>query len=332
MDLEFPVATSCHREQALLKLTPADFQVSELFEPPLDESGEHCYLLVRKTDSNTQWVAELLAQVFNVKPLAVGFCGLKDRRAVTTQWFSVLSHDPDQHQLAQVAELSNGMVEVLNVARGTRKLRRGMHSGNEFKIRLVFANPEAARQAAGAFDSVVIQGAPNYFGTQRFGSNGNNLQRAAQQFQGRNLQGRNRRPPPGMVISAARSWLFNLVLAERVRNGSWNAAGAYGEPAPSGPLWGRGRNPVGADLQAFEQECLRDYGQWCLGLEHCGLSFERRPLVNQPEAASATVDGHAVWFEFRLNPGCFATTLLDECAVLRLPERQEIASSSTHVD
>lgn len=299
----------------------------ELFEPPLDNAGEHCYLLIRKTDSNTQWVAELLARVLNVKPVAVGFCGLKDRRAITTQWFSVLSPSPDPHQLAQLSELSNAMVEVLSVARGTRKLRRGMHHGNEFRIRLVFANPEAAVRAAHAFERVIALGAPNYFGAQRFGSNGNNLQRAAQQF-----QRRNRRPPPGMVISAARSWLFNLVLAERVRNGSWNEAGAYGEALPSGPLWGRGRNPVGTELQAFEQDCLRDYSQWCLGLEHCGLSFERRALINLPEAASATVDGHAVWFQFRLKPGCFATTLLDECAVLQMPERQETAATLPHTD
>ena len=69
--------------------------------------------------------------------------------------------------------------------------------------------------------NIADKGVPNYFGEQRFGHGGGNLVQAQTLIERDQLKG-NRRGT-GMILSAARSWLFNLVLAERIRRDNWSA-------------------------------------------------------------------------------------------------------------
>lgn len=139
--------------------------------------GEHLYLRLRKTGDNTEFVARELASLAGCRSFDVGFCGLKDRHAVTSQWFSLYrpgKASEDSEFIASVAE----RWQVLSAFRSSRKLRRGDHQGNRFVIVL--------RDVVGAhadIDEALArlkeQGAPNYFGPQRFGHGGGNLDQAA---------------------------------------------------------------------------------------------------------------------------------------------------------
>lgn len=285
-----------------------DFVVEELAAPPA-APGEHVYLRVRKRGANTGWVAGQLARLAGVQARDVGYYGLKDRHAVTTQWFSVWlaqKPEPDWEQL------NGSEITLLEHCRGPRKLRRGEHSGNRFTIRL--------RRVRGDRDKVervlaqIPGGVPNYFGEQRFGREGGNLDLVC------GLAEENRRcrkSEKAFAMSAARSWLFNLVLAERVRRGNWREA-LPGEPAaaPSGPLWGRGRNPAAGEQGQLEAAVIASWQSWCDWLEHCGLKQERRPLVLSPEAFAFEWDGDDLVLQFALPPGTFATALLREVAEL----------------
>ncbi len=126
------------------------------------------------------------------------------------------------------------------------------------------------------------------------------------------------RPLPRRTVSAARSWLFNLVLAARVRDGSWKRP-LEGEIRPEGPLWGRGRSPATPAAAAVEAAALADWHAWCHALEHAGLHQERRALVLVPEALSWRWQDADLVLDFRLGRGEFATALLTELGEFAAP-------------
>lgn len=316
-NLDWPRALGGAAIRADFRTEPEDFVVDELAAPepaPVPEESEHVIVQVRKRGANTGFVAQQLAQLAGVQSKDVGYYGLKDRHAVTTQWFSVwLAQKPEPDW----QRVNDDEITVLQHFRGLRKLRRGEHLGNRFQIRL--RNVQGDRDAADAVLARVPAGVPNYFGEQRFGRNGGNLD-LVNAIVADQEAGKRRRIPrnqKAFAMSAARSWLFNQVLAARVEQGNWLQVIA-GEPeeAGSGPLWGRGRNPASDEQLALEQEAMAPWKPWCDWLEHCGLSQERRGLVLQPQGFQARWEGDELILNFALPPGTFATAVLREVAEL----------------
>ncbi|HXH01713.1 MAG TPA: tRNA pseudouridine(13) synthase TruD, partial [Candidatus Competibacteraceae bacterium] len=295
--LEPPRAFGAPPLRGRIRVQAEDFQVIEElgFEPAGE--GEHAWLWVRKRSANTDWVARQLAAYAGVPPSAVSYAGLKDRHAVTEQWFSVHlpgRPDPDWSALALEG------VAVLRATRHRRKLKRGALAGNRF--RLVVREFEGPRDALpGRLAQAAQRGVPNYFGEQRFGHA--NLQRAAALFRGE-LQVCDRHQR-GLYLSAARAELFNRVLARRVEQGSWDRL-LPGELAmldgsrsvflvehaddelqrrllemdlhPSGPLWGRGEPATRDEVLALERAVAAELPLFAAGLAAAGLEQERRAL------------------------------------------------------
>jgi tRNA pseudouridine13 synthase len=316
-----------------LRERPEDFQVEEVLDIDPDGAGEHALLRVRKTGLNTEEVARILARHAGVHPRDVGWCGLKDRNAVATQWFSVGMAgraDPDWSALA------SERLHVLNDGRHGRKLRRNAGSGNRFRIRVTAV--EGDRDLADTrLAALSGRGAPNYFGVQRFGRGYDNLARAERLFQG-TLKGV--RPHlRGLYLSAARSQLFNEVLARRVARGNWNEAlpgdlmqldgsrswfvaevvdteirrrVAEMDIHPTGPLWGRGALPGKGEPAALEAAVGEGFAAWCRGLEGFGLDQERRGLRMRVSELTWHWTRDALEVAFRLASGCFATVVLRE--------------------
>lgn len=202
--------------RGVIKSKPEDFIVEEELGFELTGEGEHVCLQIRKRGLNTADVARDIARLAGVRAMDVSYAGLKDKHAVTTQWFSIYlgnKSEPDWQQLA------GDNVEILTITRHNRKLRRGCHKGNRFTITI--------RDVEGDLDAVAERielikqhGVPNYFGEQRFGHN--NLARARDMFAGKiKVRDRNKR---SIYISAARSAIFNAILSTRVEQGTWNQA------------------------------------------------------------------------------------------------------------
>jgi tRNA pseudouridine13 synthase len=316
-------------QAGLLRSVPEDFQVVERlgFEP--DGEGAHLLLRVRKVDCNTNWVASRLARMLEVSARDVGYSGLKDRHAVTEQWFSVPSHATgaiDADALAQ-----DGLT-VLEMTGHNRKLRRGTHRANEFRIvvREVAADPAALDERLSA---ISVGGVPNYFGLQRFGRGGNNLRLAQSLASGRRLRRRDR----GFALSAARALIFNAILSHRVAEGSWNrllpgdVAGLAGSRShfqveavdaeleerlarqdvhPTGPLWGRGSPDTAAEIRVMEADIAAEHVALSGMLEVEGLEQARRPLRLSVEGLEWSLDGDALVLSFELEAGGFATSVL----------------------
>ncbi|MDX1608636.1 MAG: tRNA pseudouridine(13) synthase TruD [Halofilum sp. (in: g-proteobacteria)] len=312
-----------------LRERPEDFRVDEVlgFEP--GGGGEHLWLWVRKRGANSEDVAAALAQAAAVRRRRVGYSGRKDRNAETRQWFSLhLPGAADPEWPAAGAD----RWEVERAVRHPRKLRTGTHRANAFRLRVRgFEGDRAMAEARLA--AIARAGFPNYFGPQRFGREGENLKRARTA-----LTARGRRPS-GIQLSAARSWLFNLVLDRRVADGSWcralpddamMLAGTHSvfrcrgdEPDlesrlaahdldPTGPMCGRGEAVAGPAAIARERAWLEDEAALLAALEDFGVTASRRALRAHAPDLEWSWDGDDLWLAFSLPRGAFATSLLRE--------------------
>ncbi len=306
-----PLAYTPLPVEGVIRSCPDDFFVDEraAFEP--SHEGEHLLLRIEKRGANTNDVATELAHLYEVSPRDVSFAGMKDRHAVTRQWFSVLTP-------SAVLPPPAANWRVLQHTRHQRKLRRGELAGNTFCIRVRGLHGDVQ----GLSDRIATlqdAGAPNYFGEQRFGRNAGNVERAHAWVC--------HRPRPsvpafqkGLHLSTARALLFNAVLARRVEAGNWNRlidGDAPLDGVPTGPLWGRGRTQVRDAALDLETAALTEYREWLDPLEHLGLTQERRGFVLRPFQLEAAVDGCTLELRFELPPGHYATALLREIGTFR---------------
>jgi len=316
--------------QGRVRQSSSDFQVIETLDYELSGDGEHDFLWLEKRDANTAWVAGELAKYAGIRESDVGYAGLKDRHAVTRQWFSVRRPSSAGTNWNDF-ELPG--VKILDLSRHGRKLRRGAHSGNRFRIavRDIDVTPDQLDQRLSLMRR---DGVPNYFGEQRFGRDGNNLQLAGDLFDGRKM----RRAKRSIALSAARSFLFNHILQQRVQDGSWNQL-IEGESAcldgsnsifavervdqelqrrceeldihPGGALWGSGEPSTSGEVLALEQAAVLPFENIRRGLESLARQ-SRRALRLAVLDLAWEIDGNTVWLEFGLTSGGYATAVLRE--------------------
>ncbi|WP_251978875.1 tRNA pseudouridine(13) synthase TruD [Salinicola avicenniae] len=311
------------------------FQVEEVlgFEP--EGAGEHLWVWIEKRGATTPDVARLLARAFDISPRDVGYSGLKDRDAVTRQWFSLALPGREAPEGWQAGLAARG-VSCLEARRHPRKLKRGVHRANRFRLRIAGEAP-ADPATRVRWERLVSQGVPNYFGPQRFGPEGRNVQRARQLF----ARGWSKRQDPhGLLLSSARSYLFNTVLSARVAEGTWSvphagdvlnlegtasrfladtvdaaleARAAVGDLHPTGPMWGRGTLESTGDVAAAERNGVAGHPALRDGLEAAGVRQDRRPLrMRLGEAEWLPEPDGACWLTFSLPRGAFATSVLRE--------------------
>ena len=322
--------------RAGFKQVPEDFVVDEQLPFELSGQGEHVWLHVRKRDNNTDWVAARLAEHAGVKKHAVGYAGLKDRFAVTTQWFSV--HLPGRDDVDWEGFQQEG-IEILAVTRHQKKLQRGALQQNRFTIRL----RDIDAVSEGGFDALLRrceliqrQGVPNYFGEQRFGRDMRNLTDAEAMFsQPRRRLSRHKR---SLLLSAARSWIFNEILSTRISAGTWNRRieGAVfmldgrsacfrddgsqaldqriesGAIHPTALLWGEGETMATRDCARIESATVDDYPLFKQGLVDARVDQQRRPLRVLVRDLECRLQAPDLVLSFSLQAGSYATMVLRE--------------------
>ncbi len=316
----WPNAYPASGASATLKLLNEDFIVTELpLQLPSNE-GEHVWLDIEKNGANTAFVAQQLAEAASVAERDVGYAGLKDRYAITRQWFSI--HLP-KGETPDLTLLQHPEFKVLSQSRHLKKLRPGDLRGNRFRI--VLRDVTGDRGAIEAnLNAVESHGVPNYFGAQRFGHDGGNVE------QGRAMLAREirvRHPKKkGIYLSAVRSFVFNEVLALRIQQGLWGKTlpGDVVDDAgrPTGPLWGRGRVITTDQAQTLENGVAERHATLCDGMEHAGLDQERRALVASPtEMSWEWLQTDQLVLTFSLRAGNYATSVLNEILRTTEPDR-----------
>lgn len=320
---------------AVIRSQPTDFIVDEQlnFEP--SGSGEHLLLQIEKRGQNTQYIARQLARLTGLRMRDISYAGLKDRHALTRQWFCFKW--PIKQELAwQDWQIDDS--RILQVVRHYRKLRLGALKANHFQLTLTeVSEPAALLQRL----ALIKAGVPNYYGEQRFGRGGGNLALADSLFAGERITDRQIR---GLALSASRSYLFNQVVSQRIEQGLFNqvldgdilqldGSGSIflvqssdntlqqrllaGDVHPTAPLVGIEGATVSQQAATLEQQALAPYQQWCQGLVEYRLQGARRSIRLVPQQLSADIAGNSVTLCFALPAGCFATSVLRELACYR---------------
>ena len=113
---------------------------------------------------------------------------------------------------------------MLEVTRHSRKLRRGEHTGNHFRLNISSLDVSDRESLEKRLETIAERGVPNYFGRQRFGRDGQNYHKACELLADPEMRSRRKldRKQKDIYVSALRSWLFNDVLTEEVAAGSWS--------------------------------------------------------------------------------------------------------------
>lgn len=314
-----------------LRREPEDFVVEEDLGFTASGTGQHVLLKVRKRNANTQWVARELAKLCGCHPRDIGYAGLKDRRAVAIQWFTV---PRSLLTLESWREVSQPEFNVLEAEAHSRKLPRGALASNRFTIRIRDVDSNSlAGPLTTRLTQITQRGVPNYFGPQRFGHDGANLTRITSGLRALHPAER------GFVLSAARSLVFNAVLADRVRDATWDhletgdianldgrgsvfpvdtidatltARCAELDIHPTGPLWGRGAPPTRDRIGELETRIAAEFQQACSLITEAGTDQERRALRLAVRDLAWDSEPNALVLRFRLTRGSFATTVLRE--------------------
>ncbi len=319
-----------------IKTVADDFVVRESLPFVPDGEGEHVFLQVEKSGENTDYVARLLARFAGIRQRDVGYAGLKDRHARTSQWFSLWlpgKAEPDW------SRLETDTIKILQTVRHARKLKRGVLAGNLFQIRIRNWRGDC-EETSRRLERLGQQGFPNYFGEQRFGRDGANVGKALMLAEG-NKVGREKQ---GIYLSAIRSFLFNQVLAERVRQQNWNRLlegdicqlhrshslfradsddadidrrMQSGEIHPTGALWGLGDMQAAQHCGELEALVIGRYPELTAILNACEVKMDRRPLRVLPERLGWRFSGeNELVLEFGLTAGAYATALLREVVLI----------------
>ncbi|MEZ7501927.1 tRNA pseudouridine(13) synthase TruD [Psychrobacter sp. Arc29] len=358
-------------QQATYKADATDFVVNEILPLEFTDEGEHLWLHIKKLGMNTAYLAKLLSEWADIPLRDVGYSGLKDRHAVTTQWFSlrIPKKQLPPTEFAPIDIGENEAVVILAQHWHNKKLNRGTHRANQFIITLhdiEFANDDentesteqslsteqtAKQRVEQHLARIDKTGVPNYFGPQRFGRQGNNVREALSLFarplrepKPQPKKSKRKRAPREqntMELSAARSLIFNEILAARVRNGSWDAGLAgevfnldgsgsifisevlddtlrarmsSGDIHPTAVLWGTGNDKVSGSAAALENEIVQHSPllmQLATGLEQRDIKAQRRPLRLPIEQLSwEWSDEQTLVLSFTLTTGSFATSVL----------------------
>ena len=329
---EWPYSLGEPGASGIIRRCVEDFVVEEIPRIHPEGEGSHLWLWVEKRSANTDWVAKELARVAACSVRDVGFAGIKDRHAITRQWFSVpLRTTAGEH--LENAEIEG--VNILSIQKHTRKLKRGTLNGNRFHLKVRDIKGDT-NETVQRLEQICANGVPNYFGPQRFGYANQNVEKGFNLLSKRARLARNKR---SIYLSAIRSFLFNHVLAERVRRGNW-AVIMDGELAmlngtqsifpcekpdtdiedrcrrldihPTGPMPGENGTQPSGEVAELEQRVLQGWPQLIELLVSMRVEASRRALRLYPaEFEWRFTDGN-LELAFVLPPGAYATTVLRE--------------------
>lgn len=321
----------------IIRAEPDDFRVEELpLYLPCGE-GEHLYLRVTKRGFSTPEMVKMFASVLGVKAQRIGVAGLKDARAVTTQYVSVQGAHPDA-----IARLTRDprIVAVEVLGRHRNRLRTGHHAGNRFRLVVRHIRPDAAPLVTAVLDELSRRGVPNYFGLQRQGRRGSNYQTGAALLRDAGGRRRMSRSQRLWFLHAYQSFLFNQIVAARIESldrvmaGDWAMKHANGacfhveqaeieqpraaafEISPTGILFGSRAPWASGEPGDIERKVVEEAGETPEALQRagreCGFRGERRALRVKPADVAWSIENGALMLECTLPPGAYATNVLRE--------------------
>lgn len=322
-----------------LKAEFADFIVREELGYPLAGEGEFVAVKVRKTNANTLFVGEQLAKFVGISAKNMSYAGLKDRHAVTEQWFCL--HLAGKETPDFSAFECEG-VEILEVTRHNRKIRTGALEGNYFE--LLLRDVEETDELKQRLNQLQAVGFPNYFTEQRFGRDGHNLTQAQRWASGEiSVKDRKKR---SFYLSAARSEVFNLVVSQRIADQQMQTilSGDYLQLAGSNSFFEVkeedlvqsqqrldendvlltapliGENSLEQNGNEREKAIVAQHENLISLMKKERMNAARRAMLCKPQDLRWQFEPEGLRLTFFLNSGSYATGLVRELIILNEEE------------
>jgi len=313
-----------------LKDRPEHFRVEEI---PLYEAsgdGPHLYLTLRRQGLTTRQVVDELSRRYGQPAAAIGYAGLKDKEAVTTQTFSLTLPLGEEEARAK----SQGAPwELLTVGRHRNKLKVGHLLGNRFALILsgVEGGLAEARAIAGHLKAT---GVPNYFGEQRFGRDGDNMAAGLALLK----SGRKARSfRDKFLLSSLQSFIYNHYLAGRINRGlfqtiltgdickKYATGGLFtsedgaveterlraGELSHTGPIFGSKMKAAEGLAAEMETQVLAELDLKPEEVARTGVGDRRLSRLLIPDLNIEEAE-EGLLFTFALPKGAYATSVMRE--------------------
>ena len=325
----------CPQQAGRLKAEFADFIVREGLGYPLAGEGEFVAVKVRKTNANTLFVGEQLAKFAGISAKNMSYAGLKDRHAVTEQWFCLHLAGKETPDFSQFE--CEG-VEILEVTRHNRKIRTGALEGNHFE--LLLRDVLETEELVARLNQLQAVGFPNYFTEQRFGRDGHNLTQAQRWASGEiSVKDRKKR---SFYLSAARSEVFNLVVSQRIAEQQMESVllGDYLQLAGSNSFFEVkaedlassqqrlaendvlltapliGENSLDLAANESEKAIVAQHANLIALMKKERMNAARRAMLCKPQGLEWQFEKDGLRLKFFLNSGSYATALVRELIVL----------------
>ena len=339
-----------------IKESPEDFVVEEIPAYGASGVGDHVMVRFTKRDWTTIEAVRAIARALGCDPRAAGFAGMKDKRAVTTQTLSLQA--PRGAKAADVATQAMGLaidgIAIHEASPHPHKMKPGHLAGNRFAINVRGVPADRAGEVTGALERVAQEGVPNAFGAQRFGSRGDNAERALAWLRGEASAPRDPRLLR-LLWSSLQSAVFNAVLDRRVADGTWvkalegdllklrSSGGLFGcadvqtdgprvdsgEVSPTGPIigarmrWPEGRpaeleREVSAGIlgESFDLARTRSLGEGSRRALRLWVEDLRSETVKVDSPTEPGKSTACIRVYFVLPKGAYATTVLGTAVAL----------------
>lgn len=335
--LDLSYAHDSPKSLGFLKAYPEDFIVYEIpLVYPCGE-GEHQFIHIEKKNYTTEQVAQDLAALCNVTIRAVSYAGMKDKHAVTRQWFSV--HAPGKY-FPELGQASGEHWSIIEHGRHLKKLKTGALEGNQFILTLrELTNTHLLEDR---LNLIKTRGVPNYFTQQRFGHCGHNLLQAQRMLLEKKKV--KNRFLSGLYLSAIRSYLFNRQVSMRVANRTWETilegdvlqlSGTKSlftaklpelhdlqlrydnhDLSPTAILWGKGLQMAESHGLSIQTEALEPYIPYLTALEQRKVERAYRSIASFPtDLEWQWLDGETLQLNFSLRAGSYATAVIRELII-----------------
>ncbi|GHR40260.1 tRNA pseudouridine(13) synthase TruD [Helicobacter pylori] len=190
-----------------------DFCVHEVPLYEFSNTGEHAVIQVRKSGLSTLEMLQIFSQILGVRIAELGYAGLKDKNALTTQFISFPKKyapllEKNTHNLQE------RNLKILSLNYHHNKIKLGHLKGNRFFMRFKKMTPLNAQKTEQVLEQIVQFGMPNYFGPQRFGKFNDNHQEGLKILQNQTKFAHQKLN--AFLISSYQSYLFNALLSKRL--------------------------------------------------------------------------------------------------------------------
>lgn len=336
-----------------LKQQASDFEVEEIPAYLPNGIGEHLFLWIEKTGIGAEQLTRHIVQTLRLSKHDLGVAAMKDRHAITRQFVSVPAKYAEK-----IEAINTDQIRVLSATRHGNKLKTGHVRGNRFSILVRNIAPGSAEVAHQIAACIKEMGAPNYFGDQRFGIDGETAELGFDLLRGEqtveDIHPARRRFLLRFALSSAQSVLFNQALSERLSEGLLRtvllgdvmqvaaSGGVFVSEDPAadqlrfeaqeigitGPMYGPKMKLPGGEIALREAKILAEnYVQVADFQRYQQLTNgTRRPYLVFPQDLSIAEEPEGLRFQFSLPSGCYATVVLREFQKL---EPQTTVAEST---